>query len=476
MQRGLNIGIGSWIDAQQQGEGRPAFPAIAIPFVLRHLSDLTTPEDLVRAAELSLIANRMGDGGWAHGTGGVPEYLWQRHQDTIGDMVSALSTLSTTERDALARADAVLFKPDGFTISDRYAMYNETRIIYQDLVIQGAAAPEVQLAYQNWVTLGHKVAVEEALAIKTSLSRGTSRLQTAADITRIEMALENLGGDVPFAPTLFSPVSAVSTDHWTEAEVDFQALEDAIRPEVPRTEWARFRGHKSGKVRFKFIAVDLYRPWFSTAVYQADDWRMSGSDVVANGTGEAGRLPSYYARLYMAQVLDVKSASTRPKPSTKPPVLSAPLSSAILRPSVVKLRPQLSAPRPNPVRVAVRPTAVMRGAPAAPPKPRGVTKRRPVSVVSAAVRPTPVIAAHRLTALQTKPHLSIGTAGRLSVIQKLTAVSAVSKLNFVQTQLAAAAISAPRPEEIPDRTTYLVGFGRANLPACPNPNPNYQWP
>jgi hypothetical protein len=476
MQSGLNIGIGAWIDAQHGQGGRPAFPATAIPFRLSHLGTLTAPEDLARAVELSILANRLGDDSWLHDSGGVPVYLWERHREVVGGMETAISTLSQTQRAALTSADAVLFGPDGFTISDRYALYNETRQIYQDMVIAGGAPAEVQVAYQNWVTIGHKTVIEEALAIKMSLECGTSRVAAASDVTRIEVALDTLGGDVPFAPTLFTPISATSSDHWTEAEVDFQALEDAIPPEVPRDDWTRFRARKNGTVRFRFVAVDLLRGWFSPAVYAADDWRTR--DVVADGQGRNGQLPAYYSRLYMAQVLDVKHDNVRPSaPPAKPGLVTALrpqtlTTAAIVRPAAAAA----PAPRPRPVLAAVRPSALLavpRSVVDAPRATRGVTTVRPTHTAKATTPVKPVIAAQHISRLDAMPHTKIGnTLGRISKIQNLTAISAVSKLNFALAQLAAP-VTTPPPQE---STTYLVAFGRTNLPACPNPNPYYQWP
>ena len=466
MQTGLNIGIGSWIDRQQQGQGLPAFPATAIPFKLEHLSDLSKPEDLVRAVELSLLANRIDGNGWMYAGDTLPAYLWDRHRDNIADMETALSTLSPAEQEALTRADAILFEQDGFTISGRFAMYNETRRIHEDLVLQGASVKDVQLAYQNWITIGHKAEVEEALAIKTSLSRGTSRLIAASDVTRIDVALESLGSDVAFAPTFFSPISAVSTDHWTEAEVDLQALEESIRPEVSHTAWRRFRGKKNGKVRFRFVVVELHRPWFSTTLYEKDDWRLADDHdgLVADGIGQQGRLPAFYSRIYMAQVQDITYEKPRPRPEI--PIITAVKPNLMQGTQVPAL---ISPPSSNiMLRRAKRAGTIST-------KRRGVVATRR-AFANELERHRPNLPARRPSRLESAPHIKIGTAGHVSIIQKLTTASAINKLSFAQAVLAGPTLSMVRPDPTQDRTTYLVAFGRTNMPACPNPNPNYQWP
>ena len=107
MQQGLHIGIGAWIDARCGAGGRPAFPTTAIPFRLSHLSAMSTPEDVLRAVELSQLANRVGDDTWRYDAGGFTAYLWDRHSEVLGQMETALSTLTPAERARLAAADAV---------------------------------------------------------------------------------------------------------------------------------------------------------------------------------------------------------------------------------------------------------------------------------------------------------------------------------------------------------------------------------
>lgn len=463
MQPGLNIGIGSWIDAQYSGADTwPTLPPAAIPFELRHLSVLEAAQDLTRVAELALLANRQSGSSGVNGTDDVPNYLWEVHQENIHNMITAVSVLTRAQREELARANEILYKGDGLTISDRYALYNETRRIYEDLVVQSASAAEVQLAYTNWVTLGHKALIEEAIATKLMLTRTISRLAAANDMANIEHALMATGGDVPYAPTLFTPISAVSPEYWTEAEVDFQALEDAIKPQISRTSWQQFRANKTGRVHFRFVSVDLIRPWFTVSVYEADDWRLaSGPDaVVATGNGEAGTLPSYHSRLYMAQILDIRQVTASPTS----PILPRPnLPVVPLGPPSSNLPDPLGPPPSQPT--LTRPSSNAIGAAAA--------KAESGGAVSLPVRP--VIDTHRLSTIEATPHLTVGTVGRTATIQKLDIMSATNRIEFVQAQVAASASSEVSTPSM-DGTSYLVGFGRTNLPKCPNPNPKYKWP
>ena len=471
MHRGLNIGIGSWIDAQNGSEALPALPINAIPFRLSHLSDLETPEDLARATELSLLCNRQGEPGGTYSQDGVPRYLWEVHDQNIRGMVTAVAPLTTEQRRELDRANGVLYKEDGFTLSDEYVLFQETRQAYQQLVAQGATPDAVQTAYEAWVISGNKELVEEAIATKLSLTRASSRLLAQGDLGKIEFALMTLGGDVPNAPTLFTPISAVSTDYWTEAEVDFQALEDAIRPGVPSAAWKEFRSNKIGNVQFRFVSVELVRSWFTAGVYAADDWKLANDGMVASGNGREGTLPFYFSRLHLAQVLEVRS---RPRPQTTVPLVRPALAPTILSSSLMK---RSLGQRPDTRTIASR--AIAKSASA----PRGAVRAqkvgRPAStdprttvarVSSPAGRPASLGVSH----VALKPHLAIGGLGRIARIQKLSPVLAANRLTFVQTVLVAPPVGPVPPPSEP--STFIVGFGRTYLPRSPDPNPNYQWP
>lgn len=459
MQLGLNIGIGSWIDSRQRSGTQPALPNSAIPFSLRHFGDVRTPRQAIQASELSLYANELNFGTtW---TTGIRNYLWDRHKQIIEDMTPAISTLTQQERVELNSANAILFATDGFSMSPKYVMYEEYKRIHEDLVAQNARPDETSLAYQNWTVFGHKAEVEGAVATKVRLSGKSSHVVGSEDIARIDIALETLGGDVPFVPTLFSPLSATSPTHWTEAEVDFQALEDSIHPKTSRTPWKRFRANKNGSVRFRFASVELHRPWFSTSVYEGDDWRLDASGTeatfVSSGDGKSGRLPSFYSRIYLAQILNIRRSNKKQNGGQLPGI--NPVRPVVARPLNIQA-----------ARRGVVPTSVARPArlnstlsPARPTSNRITTRLKPRSPV----RPT-LRLDQRLNGTS---QITIGSHGRMESIQKLTVELATNKVSFAQAQLISPTLHATRPE-----ATYLVGFGRSKLPPSPQPNPNHQWP
>lgn len=461
MQQGLNIGIGAWI-AQQAGVNTlPVLPASAIAFSPRALSLLETPEDWASAGELSHLANRVVGAGCAYDSDPIPTPLWTLHENLLNRMEVAVSTLSTAERNALAAADTVLLAADGLTPSPRYQLYLEYKHLHEELVLQHAPTEAISFAFSEWVTFGHKQAVEEALATKTRLSRNTTLLTARQDVQQIDLALQTSGSEVPFAPTFFAPVSASSAQHWLEAEVDLQVLEDALPPEAPWNLWRQFRANRTGSVRLRFAVLELLRPWFSADLYAARDWKLpshAGEEaLVADGIGKTGKLPSYLSRVYVAQVLDVRLQSADPPAGTTPPLpvvihagvlLQHSFASGVVKPLFNTLPRTL-----NPDTVRLLPAMTI------PLKP--VVKTRPAWN----------------NMLLAQGVLTQGVAGKLARIHKLDSMAASGRLQLANQLLepVPANTPAPVPQPPPQASTYIVGFGRTHLPYCPDPNPHFQW-
>ena len=446
MHQGLNIGLGAWI-AQQAGlKTLPVLPKVAIPFYPQHLGTITTTEEKLRAEELAHLANRMVGIGCEYGSDALPQQLWDVHKALWSRLDIAVSTLNSAERTALAAADSVLLAEDG-TPSQRYQLYLEYRRLHEDLVLQAADPAAVNFAFSEWLTFGHKHAVEEALATKTRLSRNTSAITAQHDIQQIEMALMAGGGETPFVPTFFSPLSASATEHWMEAEVDFQALEDTLPPEAPWGLWRQFRANKTGSVRLKYIVLDLLRPWLNTDLYAARDWRLpqGETEIVADGNGRAGQLPAYLSKIYLAQVLEV-----RPQVAPVPTYLVF-----------------------QPLPVVVH-TATFAGVV----KPRLNAMSRALSTVTAAplavssIRPATLSKSAWVKVKLGEGVLTQGVTGKLARINKLNAVAAIGRLHLAEQLLNPQFVPLPTP---PPASTYIVGFGRTHLPYCPNPNSQFQW-
>jgi len=466
MQQGLHFGIAAWIHERDGSDGAVAFPTVPMAFSLRHFSHLESPRDLTLATEFALLANRGGQHAWRFDAGGSPPRLWELLPAIYADMQFALVPLTDEQRAELARADSVLFEDDGITVSTRYALYLEARELYQRLVRENADAAEVAAALSDWEVQGHKAAVEEALAVKTSLQRTSSRVNVQESRSRVEMALSSLGTSVPIAPTYFSPLSAESTDLWTEAEVDFDALEAALPGNLPATQWHRYRSRREGSVRFRFASVRILRPWLNQGIFDADDWRLPGAPLSA-GDGLQGRLPALYSRLYLAQLIDVR-VRPKPKPAPKPKLN---VLATRLKPLTLSSRVRVRSAPPR-VRTTVATARAMN--PAGPPGVRrgaALTTARAQRVkVTATARPAPLLKGG--SALLLKPHLRLQQAGRLSLIQQLTGTQATQRLELAK------AVLNKRPTAAPAQpaATYFVAMGRSPVPACPNPNPNYQWP
>lgn len=459
MHHGLNIGLGAWIAQQAKLTTLPILPNTAIPFRLQHLSTIKTQEDRLIAEELSRLANRVVGAGCEYDSGELPQYLWTVHKDLWSKLDIAISTLSIGEREELKKADEILFNQDGLP-SIYYLTYLEYRRIHEDLLLQ-ADSPEstqaVNFAFTEWVAVGHKQLVETALAVKVRLSRNSSLITSQQDVSMIMVALEAGGADVPFVPTYFAPLSATSTENWLEAEVDFQVLEDALPPEAPHNIWLQFRANKTGSVRFKYIAIDLLRPWLSTELYSARDWRLPVGEVelVADGNGRVGQLPAYLSKVYLAQVLEVRT-QLPPKPSLiinipiiPTLVVSQPLHTYVYNnttPAVGVVKPHFN----------VMPRALS-------------TTRRSVQLGSSAHLVSSMSMDNTFTVRALKPSLG----SKLALITKVDAVATNSRLKLTQHLLKLTTNFVPAPQS--SSITYIVGFGRTHLPYCPNANSNFQW-
>lgn len=468
MQRGLNIGIGSWIDAQYEKKTLPAFPSSGIPFELKHFHMLKEPEDLIKSIELSLYANRVGGFGSHYDEIISSSLLWNHHKNIIYSMVHAASTLNISEKKLLEEANRILFDQDGISPSDIYQVYEETRRNYEDLVFQNADASDIQDAYDSWIIFGHREEIEEARATKLQLTRASSNIFAQNDVSKIDMALNNLGGDIEYAPTYFSPLSALSTKHWLEAEVDFQALEKSIKPNVSQVEWKQFCANKVGRVRFKYISIDLSRPWFNEAIYEADDWHLPKNDLelVASGNGKSGKMPWFFSRIYMAKILDIHQETVQVE---KPP---------LMKPDITFPKPSSPFPtmigRTHPLSLFNR-SVISEVLPHRKPLRRRLSATKTLLISNTALAMSESKKSVLLQPVFRKPVVMFGHIGSLAKIKKVDTITVQNKLTFTLGKLASLPSHSENsvPEE--DPTTYIVGFGRKNLPHCPDPNPNYQW-
>jgi hypothetical protein len=420
---GLHVGLAAWIGAQRAGDTFTTWPALPFGTRLLDVEAVQSMSDLTRAAELARMMNfTPRRGAYAEPFAGTP--LWDVHRTVLSRMDFAVRPWSAEEDTQWSAARSVLYEtgPGGRPQpSAAWQLYDELRIAYTAL--QEAGAPEVELtaAFADWVAIGSKQRIEVALATILRLAQRSSLPQAVQE--QLALAPERLlaTADGSYAPTSFAPLSALRLSSWLAAQTTLDELEQAIGKAAPRDRWTAWRAVRTGSVRFRYAALEVNRPWFTSTLYRADDWRLPAGATVSGGDGTTGDLPAVVSVVYLARVDDVL---TDPKP------------------------PQ---PRPLPLPI---------GGLGRLPMPRAGVVNRPVAATPSARPPIPLAPATR----------AVGFTGR------------PLRLTDVNLRLAVARHWLARRDNVPGPSVpttndeiYVVGFGCTALPAAPRPSAAYQW-
>jgi hypothetical protein len=458
MHDGLHIGLAAWIDAQQAPGGFPAWPASPTAFKVANLETVQTMADLIGAAEFAHMVNFRPRKGQYAGVFADPQVLWGTHRDLLGRMVFAVRAWSTAENDEWEAARGVLYEagPGGFPVmTAAFRFYDELRLAYEELVAGGAGPADLAAAQAAWLTMGDKTRIEAALATMLRLARRSSLSQAENERVGLEPELLAATPDGSYAPTAFSPVSAVREDTWLTAEATFAELDQAVGTAEPRAKWTAWRAARVGSVRFRYAVLQVRRAWFTAALYEADDWRFAEPGEVSSGDGVHGELPAYVQRVYVVRVEALKVQSAVPPRGE--PELAVPL-------------------RSRPLRTALEPRALARdpGADVATQRPAARDPAGPgdMVVLDPVVRPV-ALATTREPALMAR-------AAVFGRVQRVALPEFAQRLSIAHAVLEGGARpepGEPRPPDPPaaDPEPYVVGFGCSKVPTAPIPNPDYQW-
>jgi len=199
------------------------------------------------------------------------------------------------------------------------------------------------------------------------------------------------------------------------------------------------------------------RPWYSPALYQADDWRLStNATLVSKGNGNGGTLPAYVDAVYL---VSVKNITTEPKPPPprpdRRPTLRPFGTTDIVRAELFQPKSLGDAgPSMGVVKKAVNTPMALRA----------------VSTSSGSLPPQQVSSSPRATAA------TAGfTAMNLGQVRMVTAVDLDQRYTVAQAVLARIALPTRPPPEETTPLIYVAGFGCEKIPFAPNPNVNYQW-
>jgi hypothetical protein len=312
---GVHVAIAAWIDQHRAYDGFAAVPATPVQFTPTAILPLIESQDAFRQAELVRMANLVPRKGKVAEPFGPSAPLWEHMSDVLDRMVFARRALTDAEAAALDGARKVLYVDDGanrLRPSPQFNSYLEMRSVVQALQDSGAAAELQQAALSDWLTLGFKNEVEQALADVTRLASRSSVVEAMSCRAQLEETMLLSAGDISYAPTSFYPLSAANAATWTLAEVTLDELSEGAARTFPASP-VTLGSASAAKCRFAYTAIDTLRPWSLAQLLSRDDWKLSAGELVSDGDGVNGTIPAYVQTIYAATIIGL-SATPPPRP------------------------------------------------------------------------------------------------------------------------------------------------------------------
>jgi hypothetical protein len=328
-------------------------------------------------------------------------------------------------------------------LSDKHQIYTELKNAYEDLRTSGGNPAEVNEALANWSAMGFKDEVENAFNVIATLETRSSSTAAGLEAASIQDERLRVSGELPFAPTYFAPLSALSRQTWMAAQVSFADLDHAVGDGTSSGPWKAYLANRVGQVSFDYAIIHCQRPWYTPAFYAADDWKVSpDGSLVSQGNGVDGELAAYVDAVYLVSVTNVTQQAPPPR---RPPI--SPTIRVLESPGVSVARPIIAR--------ALVPTKALN---------TGISKAQLVTRTNS-------IAGNRLADGASEMQF---TKLRLGAVRKLSTVDLSTRYAVAQAYL-----TGVRPAEPPtppaDTTIYVAGFGCTKVPFAPNPNVNYVW-
>jgi hypothetical protein len=453
MQDGLHIGLAAWINEQRSTGSFAVYPPSPIATELVDLEAVQDVTDLTKAAEFALLVNFVARQDQVADTFSSISPFWEVHRDILGRMDFATEPWTNAEKAQYEAARDILYTTDAsgqLAPSQELHLYEEMKSAYQDLQKSGGSQAEIAQALANWMVMGYKQSVENALEAIVRLSSRSSRNQAENERALLEPSRLPIRGDgLPFAENYFAPISAIARETWMEATVSFEDLDAAVGNSPAGSRWRAYLANRAGEVLFNYAAISCLRPWYTPALYQADDWKLSaGGTLVSKGNGSDGLLPAYVDAVYLVSVKDVTVRAMPPPPPPWPP--PRPRLGGLLTTGVAEAR--LAQPKSLDS--------------AGPPR-KGV-------VAKATNTASGLMSAQLSGTILT----STASAGRFSAlnpgtVRRLTAVDLTQRYMVAHEFLEGKIRPTVRPPEAPK--IYVAGFGCIKIPLAPNPNVNYSW-
>jgi hypothetical protein len=454
MQDGLHIGLAAWINEQRSTGSFTVYPPSPIATELVDLEAVQDVTDLTKAAEFALLANFVARQGQIADTFSSIAPLWEIHRDILGHMDFATEPWTSAEKAQYQTARDILYTTDSsgqLAPSQELHLYEEMKRSYLDLQKSGGSQTELAQALANWMVLGYKQSVENAFEAIVRLSSRSSRDQAENERAILEPSRLPIRGDgLPFAATYFAPISAIARETWMEVTVSFEDLDGAVDNSPAYDKWRAYLANRIGEVSFNYAAISCLRPWYTPALYQADDWKLStGGTLVSKGNGSDGLLPAYVDAVYLVSVKDVTVRAMPPPPPWP-----------------------FWPPRPRPGGVLTTGVAEARLA-----QPKSLDHAGPArkGVVAKATNTARGLMPAQLPGTVLTSPASTGRFSALNsgAVRRLTAIDLTQRYTVAQEFLEGKiqpSVPAPEAPKI-----YVAGFGCTKVPLAPNPNVNYSW-
>ncbi|MFD4407543.1 hypothetical protein ACFWPH_32735 [Nocardia sp. NPDC058499] len=480
MQDGLHVGLAAWIGAQRAIDDFVTWPATPFAYDPVDLTTVETMLDLEVASEFARMVNFVPrKGRYAEPFSAV--VLWELYRQMLGSMTFAVRPWTKREDDAWNRARALLYEgPHGQEVLTRdFQMYEEYRLAYAELEASGADSGTLSVAAADWIAKGHKVAIESALSTLKSLAQRSSQPEASTQYHELDPTALLSAASGSYAPTGFSPLSASATDTWLLAEASVDDLNLAVGDAGPRAKWDAWRAARSGRVRFRYAALDIHRPWFMPGLLEADDWQITSAASVSEGNSVDGRLPAYVTTIYLVVVEDVRQpprprdppsggGSYNPGPIDPTKLKSGPSRGVRQRskppsPAVGVVAP--SRRRTQQLPASTKPLVAMRYLPA--------SRSGPATRGSSAFAPRPT--AEVLRARVSLQQLIYSRPARYGRIRRITESDVATRIELASRRSQSNDSPAEAPAATGSSTAYVAGFGCTSVPAAPAPNPDYQW-
>ena len=313
---GVHVAIAAWIDQHRSYDGFAAVPPTPVQLTPTAILPLIESQDAFRQAELVRMANLVPRKGKVAEPFGPSAPLWEQMSDVLDRMVFARRALTDAEAAALDAARTVLYVDDGangLRPSPRFNSYLEMRSVLQALQDSGAAVEVQQAALSDWLTLGFKNEVEQALADVARLASRSSVVEAMSCRAQLDETVLLSAEDISYAPTSFYPMSAANAATWTIAEVTFDELSQCAARTFFPTSPVTLGSASAAKCRFAYTAIETLRPWPVAQLLSRDDWKLSAGEVVSGGDGVSGTIPAYVQTMYAATIIGL-SATPPPRP------------------------------------------------------------------------------------------------------------------------------------------------------------------